>query len=580
MIESIWKAVSRMRTRQVAILFALVGFVVFCSGLTSPFQNDDIPQIVDNPVVHSIGNLSTFFSGSTFYDGDGLSGVYYRPLMTTVYAAIYSVAGAQPVAYHVVQLALHITTAVLVCALLSRCMKRPIAIVLALVFLVHPLNSQVVFSIPTMQDALYGLFGVWAIYLLVIHEKGKKYWGIAILLLLSLFAKEAGLLFVVMALIYQALYRRKELMSFVLTLIAPVILYVAMKVGAVGFMPSQHAGPINDISFGQRLLTMPSVALFYLLQLVWPAQLALTRYWTHSSWSLDGVIIPLIVDILLLCLLVWGFMVLRAKRRMVATAYLFFGLWLLIGMAPYLQLLPGLDMTACETWFYMPMIGLLGVAGVTINQISWKRVRKPLQIAGTCLVAILIVALGVRTVVRGFDYVSQTNLARVDLRVESDNYAALNNLAQDYLQKGEYDKAINYAQSSIASFPVSSNYINLGVGLQQTHRYAEAFIAYDHALKYGDTALIYENLALLHIVASKPAVVAQFFHTALQRYPHNFKLWLYDAVFEGALGNHEAAQTSISTAAQYGTVPPVIYQHIMTSTSFTIPILGSQVLIH
>ena len=581
MLKAIWAKMADMSVRQVAVLLACIGVVVYCSGLMNPFQNDDIPQIVDNPIVHSIGNMTKFFGGSTFYDGEGLSGVYYRPLMTTVYAAIYTVSGAQPFAYHIVQLALHIATALLVYMVLTRFITRPTALVLTLVFLVHPLNSQVVFSIPTMQDVLYVFCGMWAMYLLIAHQRGKTYWGVAVLLLLSLLAKEAGILFVLMALIYQALYRRKELRVFALTLIAPVVLYITMRVGAVGLMPSQHAGPINDLSFGQRLLTAPSVGLFYVVQFLWPAQLALTRYWTHTTWSVDGVLIPLIVDVLIVGLLVWGAIVLKARvpaKRWLA--YIFFFFWFVIGIAPYLQILPGLDMTACETWMYMPMIGLLGLLGVVLEQVTWRRAKKPLVIGCVLVVVLAFTALGVRTMIRGFDYKSQANLARVDLSVESDNYAALNNIAQDYLQKGSYETAITYANQSIRSYPVGSNYINLGVGLQQTHRFAEAFVAYDHALKYSDSATIYENLALLHIVASKPAVASQYFQTALHRYPHNFKLWLYDAVFEGALGNHEAAQTCITTAAQYGDVPATIYQHIMTSTAFTVPILGTQVLVH
>lgn len=570
-----------MRVRHVALLFTIIGIVVFSSGLISPFQNDDVPQIVDNQIVHSFGNLSKFFGGSTFYDGEKLSGVYYRPLMTTTYSLIYSVFGAQPVVFHIVQLALHVGTAVLVFLVLTRWLKRPPAFILALIFLIHPLNSQVVLSIPTMQDALYAFFGIWALWRLIMHKKERGYWDVAGLLLLSLLSKEAGILFVIISLLYQWFYRRNGLRTFALTLLAPIALYLLMRIPAVGFMPSQHAGPINDLTFWQRLLTLPSVFLFYFVQFVWPSQLALTRYWTHESWSMGGVVVPLLIDIVLVALMIAGFVAVKRRlKRPQAVGYGFFALWFIVGIAPYLQILPGLDMTACETWFYVPMIGLLGMSGIALQLVPWKRTIRPMQTASLIVLALIIAALGVRTIVRGFDYSSQTSLARVDLSVEADNYAALNNIAQDYLQKGSYEKAIDYAQRSIDRFPVSSNYINLGVGLQQTHQYPQAFAAYDNALAYGNSSLIYENLALIHIVASKPVAATSFFKKALSQYPHNFKLWLYDAVFEGALGNHDAAKTAIATAAQYGEVPAVIYSNIMNSTPFTLPILDKQVLIH
>lgn len=569
-----------IRLRHAVLIFAAVGLVTFSSGLFGPFQNDDTPQIVDNKVVHSLGNLPQFFAGSTFYDGEGLSGVYYRPLMTTVYALIYAVFGPQPAAFHAVQLGLHITVACLVFLVLGRFLKRPAAFVLALIFLVHPLNSQVVFSIPTMQDALYAVFGLWALWRLTAQREGRGYWDVAGLLLLSLLSKEAGVLFVLISLIYVWLYRRGELRKFALTLAAPAVLYLFMKISAVGFLPSQHAGPINDLTLGERLLTAPSVLVFYIAQFVWPAQLALTRYWTHTSWSIDGVLMPLLVDLALIGLLVWGFLVVRQRlKRPQATAYGFFALWFAVGMAPYLQSLPGLDMTACETWFYVPMIGLLGMIGVTLYLVPWKRLARPVVVVLFIGLVLVIGGLAGRSMVRGFDYTSQYNLARVDLVAEADNYAALNNVAQHYLQQEDYSKAIEYARASVARFPVSSNYINLGVGLQQTGQYAQAFDAYDKALTYGNASIIYENLALLHIVASKPAVAAEFFSRALHEYPTNFKLWLYDAVFEGAAGNRTAAKAAVVHAAKYGDVPAAMYANIMNGTPFIVPILGTQVLV-
>jgi hypothetical protein len=580
MVNTVVNRLGHLRTRYVLLVFVAVGLIVFSTGLLGPFQNDDTPQIVDNPIVHSLGNIGQFFGGSTFYDGNGLSGVYYRPLMTTVYAMIYSVFGAQPAAFHIVQLGLHIATALFVFLVLTRYTKRPVAFILALVFLIHPMNSQVVFSIPTMQDALCAFFGMWALWRLMTRRESVRYWDVAGLLFLSLLAKEAGVLFVVFALVYQWLYRRKELRALVLTLIAPVALYVLMKVNAVGFMPSQHAGPINDLSFWQRLLTVPSVLLFYLTQFVWPTQLALTRYWTVESWSVGGVLVPLLIDIVFLGLLVWGWLVVRHRlKKPSQRAYMFFAIWFLVSIAPYLQLLPGLDMTACETWLYVPMIGLLGMIGVASGLITWRRIRPVSRTMIACVICIMLVMLGVRTSLRGLDYTSQYNLALSDLSVESDNYAALNNVAQYYLQVGDYDRAIHYARDSIDQFPVSTNYINLGVGLQQTQQYPEAFTAYTHALTYGNSSIIYQNLALLHIVASKPAVTSAFFRDALREYPHDFKLWLYDAVFEGALGNHATAQAAITTAAQYGEVPVSIYRSIMTNTPFSVPILDKSVLV-
>ncbi len=100
---------TRITSFKAALIIAILGVVVFSTGLTNQFAGDDQGQIVDNVAVHSITNVPAFFQGSTFYNGSGqvLTGKYYRPLMTTVFSLLYTLFGPQPVAFHLLQLLLH-----------------------------------------------------------------------------------------------------------------------------------------------------------------------------------------------------------------------------------------------------------------------------------------------------------------------------------------------------------------------------------------------------------------------------------------------------------------------------------------
>jgi len=89
----------RLQSWHIAIAFIVIGFIVFYPGLTGEFQKDESYQIVNNEPVHSLSNLSYFFQSSTFYNGEKLTGVYYRPMMTTTFSLIYSFFDANPVAY-------------------------------------------------------------------------------------------------------------------------------------------------------------------------------------------------------------------------------------------------------------------------------------------------------------------------------------------------------------------------------------------------------------------------------------------------------------------------------------------------
>ena len=156
--------INKLKNWQVALIFLVLGFAVFFSGLMNSFQGDDLPQIVDNPVVHSISHIEIFFEGSTFYNGGGiapLSGVYYRPLMTTAFSVIYTIFGAHPFYFHLFQLFLGIGSVFLLYLVFCYFISPTLSLVLSLIFLVHPLNSQVVFAIPWMQDTLFSFLGYW-----------------------------------------------------------------------------------------------------------------------------------------------------------------------------------------------------------------------------------------------------------------------------------------------------------------------------------------------------------------------------------------------------------------------------------
>lgn len=579
-IDRVRSAFGRLKSWQVAAVMTVNGVATFFNGLANAFQGDDAYQIVNNPPVHSIGNLFQFFSASTFYNGEKLSGEYYRPLMTTVYSVIYTIFGAHPMVFHIVQLSVYIGAAFLLYLVLKHFLKQLLAFGLALVFLVHPINSQVVYSIPTMQDALFFFFGMLAIWILIYRKSTKSLRYAAGCLFLALLAKEAGWLFVIMAVLYVWWFDKDRLKSFLGILVLPLVIYGALKLNAVGLHHSQRAAPIDSVSLASRLLTAPSIVLFYLITLVFPRHLASTRYWVYSSFSVQHVLVPLLVIAIVVGAFVLGSRIVRQKLPKKAyKSYVFFGIWTVLGIVPYLQIVP-LDMTVCETWFYFATAGLLGMVGLIIQTVKWRKWPVWPQLAIIVLAVLIIGGLSIRSAVRGSDYRSQYVLAQHDVLVEPGNYSALNNISQHLIDHQQYKGAAKYAQRSIDIYPVVSNYNNLGVSRQQSGDYPGAVQAYTQALKYNDLSVIYENLSLILIVYSDPTTAGQFLQKAITTHPHDFKLWVYTAVFEGARGNNAGAKTAITNATKYGQVPPYIYNNIMGAQPFTLPLLGKTLLIH
>lgn len=567
--------INKLKPKQVAYIFAILGFTVFFTGLNKPFQGDDGYQIVSNVPVHSLRHVALLFQSGTFYNGQHLTGIYYRPIMSTMFSLIYTFFGAHPIAYHLVQLSLYISSAFILYLVFKRFFKQALALFLALIFLVHPLNSQVVFAIPSMQDALFFFFGILALWLLMTYKSIRSLWGVAFCLFLSLLSKETAIVFIMMALLYLLLFDRKRIYKFGGIMVAPAVLYALLKINAVGLNAKQNGAPIDNLHLTGRLMNDPSIILFYITKFVFPWKLATGYYWTYSTFSVRHVLLPLIVDLAVAGLFVYlGLRVRSRLPKVKYRAYLFFAALAVISILPYLQIIP-LDMTVCEDWFYPSIAGVLGMAGIALLTIKIR--IQPYWLVVLALV--LVSALGIRTAIRGTNYSSQYTLAVHDLSVSKEDYPAMNDIAQGLTSQGKFNQAAVYAQRSIDAYPAVTNYNNLGVALQQAGDYPTAEVAYEHALKYGSLSQVYENLGQIELVYGQPPSNFQFFQKAVNAYPQDYKLWLYIAILQGAEGRTSDAKAAIANAARYGSVPQVIYYDIMNNHPFAIPILGKTLLV-
>lgn len=549
-----------IKSWQVACVVAVLGFGFFYSGLSGGFQGDDNLQIVDNIPVHSLNNIGQFFESSTFWNGETLVGSFYRPMMTTTFSFIYSIFGSNPTPFHVVQLVLYMACVFVLFLFMKTLLKPAAALLVALLFLVHPINSQAVYAIPSMQEPLFFLFGISSLLLLSRSQTNKSLVIASILLLFSLLSKETGIVFACLAVLYLYLFRRDRLVSFLKITTIPAVLYVLMRANAVGLLPGAiHAAPISLLNFSERMLTVPSIMIFYLSRFIFPAQLATSYYWTHQTFSLVDVLIPLIATLLVaLGFIYLGIIVRRKLARKAFSGYLFFAAWAVLGLLPYMQIM-ALDMTACETWIFSSLPGFLGMIAIALSLLSSK-----IKIEWMYLLVIpIILVLGIRTTVRGDDYRSQYTLALKDISVTKDNYLAMNNLAQSLIRQNKLDEAVQFAQRSADIYPAVTNFTNVGVIKQRQGDFIGAKNAYQKALQYGSLGITYENLGIVNLTIGNPDDNIKFFYQALKAYPRNYKLWTYLAMQEAANGSRKDAKTAITAAASYGPVPQSLYAAII-----------------
>ena len=131
-------------------LVVLAGVLAYGNSLSRPFLFDDELTVVQNASIRTWWNLSRVFSPAREFPVAG------RPLVNLSFALNYALGGLHARGYHVVNLLLHLACAVLLFALVRRSLTLPrlrhafgghagdLALAVALLWVVHPLNSEVV----------------------------------------------------------------------------------------------------------------------------------------------------------------------------------------------------------------------------------------------------------------------------------------------------------------------------------------------------------------------------------------------------------------------------------------------------
>ena len=195
----------------------LLSFVPYLNTLGNAFVYDDLPQLLENPYVHSFRYLGKIF-GSTVWTFQGAQGVtnYYRPLMSFAYAVIYHFSGPVAFGFHLLNIALHAAIVVLLFFLTERLFgDRLMALASASLFALHPIHTESVAWIAGLPDLELGLFLLltFLLYLGLVRAGPERPapWTKQIAMLamyvLALLSKEQALVLPAILAVYEHFYR-------------------------------------------------------------------------------------------------------------------------------------------------------------------------------------------------------------------------------------------------------------------------------------------------------------------------------------------------------------------------------------
>lgn len=558
-------------TKKAIVYIVIIGLIVYFNSLFNGFVGDDWGQIVDNVNVHSLSNIFYLFTSSTFYvHGAGTFGLYYKPIMMTLFSLIYSVFGSQAFIYHLTQMILHIVNSCLLFLFFAKFFGKKVSFSLAALFLIHPINSESVLYIANMQEVLFFFFGIISLLVLQKNVKPKIYLLIGIFGMLSLLSKETGILFILISLVYTYLFKNNKL-HYYFTAGVTLITYLLLRISAIGIhIQSQETYLLSNSSFVERLISIPKIIFFYLSTSFFPENIVTQQHWVVRALTLNEFYAPLIFDILFFSIIIYFafFFYLRGKK--IFRLFTFFFIWFLLGLGFHSQLIT-LDATVSDRWFYFPIVGLLGMFGI-IATYFWPAIKKiKLAKASILIFIILFSILSLRSFTRTFDWRNDYSLCSHDAKVNKNSYVLELCLGNEYRKLKNYNLAINHLNKSISLFPkyyIAMYYLAMTYADQRD--YYNAIKYYEETVNNNNWGYGADMLATLLVYHKTPEQAEQVASENLKKQPNNGQLWYALSLAEYKLGNKEEALIDAQNA--YSLAPNNLTGSVLNALQNNIPI--------
>ncbi len=447
-----------------ALAIALVGVATYLNALGHPFLFDDLGAIVDNPTIRSL--WASLAGGPEQLPTAG------RPLLNASFALNYAIGDLAPWGYHAVNLGIHVLCALVIFALARRVLLLPrtpaivkgqesgFATLLALLWVVHPINSEIVNYATQRSEALMALALLSTLYFGVrgsIAENAAPWYGASIVACAAGMAcKESMVVAPVLMLVLDATFISGGLLSAVRKrtwyyagLFATELVLAALIIDG----PRSHsAGFSSGVSPWTYLLEQAPLIVHYLRLAIWPVGLVLD--YGEPTLRTLGDVAPagVVIVVLLVATIVAWFR---------APALAFLGTWFFITLAPTSSVLPIATEVGAERRMYLPLVAVLAlllVAGAWLVRSVRRGPEGPQLRSGVPGDVGSKVALGLAGVICG---------VLIGLTI---------------VRNGEYATGVGIWQTVVDRRPTGRARYYLGVELKAAGRRAEAIEQYRLAL--------------------------------------------------------------------------------------------------
>ena len=487
----------------IPLFFIIIGFLIYSNTFKSPFTFDDYKVILDKNDI-KMNSIFTRFNESRYF---GLISL----------AINYKCNKLNQFGYHLVNILIHIINTILVYVLVKKILtiannqleerlKQGITIIVSLIFLVHPIQTQAVNYICQRFTSLAALFSIVSILFYLkfrSSDKNRQLLLIASLIacLLAFKTKEntATLPLIVAAidiLFFTDLKYTKERLLIFLPYFAMMVIillsFININESVEDIFSDMKAASHVTVALSrtQYFLTEQRVIVKYIGLLLFPANQSIDYYYPFSKSLFEPK--TFLASILVFVLIVCSIMISK-KYPVISFGMLWFFIFLIVESS----IIPITD-PIFEHRIYLPSIGFITALVYSVFMLAIRIRRKNIALI---IFTIIVIILSFSTYERNKTWKDESTLWQDAYTKFPLNERARTNLGAAYTREKKCDEAIRLLGPVIKKYGGNKrDHFNIASCYWMSGRIDDAMREFNIVLKMApDHLKTYLNLAKMHI---------------------------------------------------------------------------------
>jgi protein O-mannosyl-transferase len=456
----------------IALLFT--GFL-FRNSLHAEFLSyDDTENVVNNLSIQnlSINSIGSYFSSVNLY--------MYTPITTISYAIDYQIDGLNPFYFKLTNLLLHLINIILVYILSFQLLKKNnLAIFVAIIFALHPINTDTISWISTRSNLLATLFFLLSLisYHAYISKPALKFLILSFVsFALSILSKSSGIMLPFTLFLFDYLYHRKLNYKIILEKIPFLFLSIAIGLLTLYFRTDSGnpQAPV-EYSFFDRFFLISYSLTSYVIKVIFPFHLSEIYAYPIKT----GNFLPIIyyLSFALIILFIIAIDKLKNYRREIIFGFIFFLLNIIITLIPILE-----DGFLANRYTYLPFFGLFFITIKTYELII-SNYQKSKVYFSVLAVACLII-FSSYTYQRSMHWKNTLTLFNRVIEKEPDAAFAYNSRGIAKYMLNDLEGSFSDYNKAIQLYPkYSSAFYNRGIVFNARKEFENAYKDYTRAIE-------------------------------------------------------------------------------------------------